>query len=86
MNAKKTKATPAEPVEVREIWPAGTEVKIKNLALNGIVNAVILAPEGVTYRITYWSAGDIKVVDLNEFEFSTTSTKRPFGFKTKVHT
>lgn len=83
MNAKKTKASPDKAVEIREIWPAATEVKIKNLALHGIITSVILTVDSVMYRVNYWNDGELKIVDLHEFEFVATGTKHVFGFKTK---
>jgi hypothetical protein len=65
------------------IYPCGTDVQIKNAAVNGTITATSIRFNSISYEISYFIGSEQKVLWMNEKEFSVepNTNKIKIGFK-----
>lgn len=65
-----------------EVFKSGTQVKIIQSGIEGIIKATTIRFNNVIYEVDYWLQGEIKTCYLNEIEFESKSKpNNQIGFK-----
>lgn len=64
-----------------EIYRIVTTVSMNNDSISGLITAVFIRQNRVTYEVSYWAGADYKSITLEEFEFVTNASKKEIGFK-----
>lgn len=63
-----------------EVTPCGTLVTSKLSNVNGIVTAISIRFDTVSYEVSYFSGHEYKTIWMNGCEFTTTTDKEQIGF------